>query len=81
MATANSTGLPTDNTKPLAADAMLDLCKFIDATKENRSALKVWDGYIKQARPVIEVSTKEDGTPLFFLSKSLASFISNEVAA
>lgn len=81
MATANSTGLLSDKTKPLATDAMLDLCKFIDVTKENRSALKVWDEYIKQSRPVIEVSTKEDGTSFFFLSKSLASFIKNEVAA
>lgn len=81
MANADSTVLLTDQTKPLAADAMSDLCKYLGITKENQKALDVWNEYISQARPVIEVSTKADGQPLFFLSRPLASFIGEEVAA
>lgn len=80
MATANSTAAHQVPCKrALAGDAMDDLCKFVSITKENQQALDVWNEYLKQERPVIEVATQADGQPLFFLSKPLASFIGAEV--
>lgn len=82
MATANTTAAhQSPRQKALAHDAMNDLCKFIGITKENQQALNVLNEYLKQVRPFIEVSTQADGQPLFFLSKPLASFISDEVTA
>lgn len=74
-----SFNISIDSGKALADDAMKDLCKFISATKENQQALSLWNEYLNQERPVIEVSTHADGQPLFFLSKPLASFIGAEV--
>lgn len=80
MATANSTAAhPQPCQKALASDAMGDLCKFISVTKENHQALDIWNEYLKQERPVIEVSIEAGNQPLFFLSKPLASFIGAEV--
>lgn len=80
MATANSTGPLTEQAKPLAADAMSDLCKFIGVTKENKQALSILNEYITQERPVIDVSIDVTGQPVFSISKPLAAFI-NGVAA
>lgn len=82
MANANTTAAQRQSCKKaLAADAMVDLCKFIGITKENQQALNVWNEYLTQSTPVIEVTTAADGQPIFFLSKPLASFVAEEVTA
>ena len=65
--------------KAMAADAMADLCAFVGVTQTNLQALHVWDEYIAQARPVIEVAVASDGHPQFFLSKPLAAFVTTGV--
>ena len=80
MATANFTEPLTEQAKPLAADAMRDLCKFINVTNENQQALAVWNEYIKQERPVIDVAIDEAGEPVFSISKPLGAFISTAAA-
>ena len=79
MATANSTGLHTDQPMPLAANAMAKLCKFVTITKNNKQAHAVWEEYLKQERPVIDVATDSTGHPVFILSGPLASFLGAEV--
>ncbi len=82
MATANSTAaLNQPSGKALAANAMGDLCKFLNSAKDNPLALNAWNEYLEQERPVIEVSIQSDGQAYFFLSKPLASFIGTGVAA
>lgn len=79
MANANTTAAHQQPCKKaLADDAMGELCKFINIAKENQQALDVWNEYLKQERPVIEI-VDVDGQPVFFLSKPLAAFVSAEV--